>query len=387
MIANNKYIINMKKDIGRRKNIDHFCEQIGASYWDGIDEAQIDKNGYLINITDEISSTINAKNAKLNLFNHFLKSNQTDEYLWLFEDDIYIHKSFYSEVGKVNDFLIKEKPLLFYLGVSNNKVFDYNYNDIINIELLFKNTQAVHDEQKTCLLKIKPCSGAYGVIIRRSIIPNLISYIKNPGLIKYPFDNSCLGKIQINFPNKCFVTNPPLVVPDITISNIRKNYDQKKYWNKFNINPNIYIYPKYFYLFVVINDNFIDKLLISEFKNLYKLFCPYFKIIYLCDKININTSEYYEFLITNGNKVDDIINDKLLLEKYNGYYLKTTINVIFKYYEGEKIINCIENNIKNFDILQFKINKQNKESYFIVKKFPLYSNNFLIVDNIDLEIY
>lgn len=356
----------MKKDIGKRKNLSEMCNKINISIWEGIDTSSIDDNGYLIQRSDSNKATSNAKLAKRKLFEYFLK-NSKHNYIWLFEDDICFHKKFLDNIPMINYFLENKKPLLLYFGVSNNRQFNKDCGEIINIEQLSTTNETII------------CSGAYSVIINRNILPQLISYCKNPSLEKYPFDNSCLGKIQIKYPKQCFICNPPLIVPDVTYSNIRKSYDQNIYWNNCKIVPELYIFPNYHFLFVIVDDC-LNK--IKYFKDLYKLFHPYYKIFFLVnDKIEEN--EYIEYEYT---KNPELTINEILKEKNHDYYLQITVDIKFKYMDGINIINTIENNIKNFDCIEFYRNISTN-SYFVVKRYSAIQDNILKINNYDFEIY
>jgi hypothetical protein len=329
MQSDNVFIINMKKDIGKRLHMQQLKSITGAIFWDGIDISEL-KDDYLVKYADIKQATYAAKMAKFNLFKYFLNSSKA-QYLFLFEDDIYMHIDFKKGLMIANNFLDVHKPLLLYFGVSNNRVF--NDKKDIAIELLSNKM---------------PCPGAYGVCINRFIIPYLLSYIQDPALKYDPFDITCLGTIQLMMPDKCFVMNPPLVIPDISISNIRGEYDQEIYYLNSGINKMKYIFPETKPLFVV-------GAIIDVNKKLYNVFRPYYKITYV-KKIPDNLTDYQYYVVINGN-------------------------IKFKYYEGNKIIDNIESNIHNYkkiifatidpeiymEAISMKIDKENESKILTLK--------------------
>lgn len=288
----------MKKDIGKQIIMNDFRELMNATIWAGVDPSIISADGYLQKSADIKLATYSAKQAKLSLFEHFMKKSKS-QYLFLCEDDIYTHKNYLKQLEMVNIFLKESNPYLLYLGVSNNRKFEYTDN--VSIEKLHPTKPSYQ----------QICPGAYAVIINRKIINYLISYIKDESNKYNPFDMTCLGVIQMMFPDKCHITAPPLIIPDVTTSNIRKKYDQTIYYQNACINPLNYVFPEYIPLFIKIMNNINTQQTI----NLYKIFEPYYKIILI-------------------NSEDDITTE---LCKDAKYYVYVTSNIVFKYYSGSLV--------------------------------------------------
>jgi GR25 family glycosyltransferase involved in LPS biosynthesis len=329
METGNVFIINMKKDIGRKMNISNLQILTNAVYWEGIDPSLIDADGYLLRCAEIDKATYSAKRTKLLLFENFMKTNKS-KYLILFEDDIYIHNNFSKYIGLVDEFIKKVKPMLLYLGINNRKFLDKNFE--IN---------------KLAITKNKICSGAYGVIINRAIIPYLISYIKDPVNQYKPFDITCLGIIQMSYPNSCYISDPPLVIPDISTSNIRGEYDQNLVYELSNINPNNYILPDLRLFVVYIKDN--TKFDLTN--RLLKVFRPYYQVIYLYGQntnndIIIKECDVKNYIQTNYPNVK--------------YYIYMTDDTHFKYYDGDKIMKIV-----NTQDNLLKIDQKLQENLFI----------------------
>lgn len=336
MQDDNVYFINMKKDIGRFVHIKPIIDKLNGIIWEGEDPTIIDINGYAASFADVSIGTNAAKEAKLKLFTHFLK-NSKSEYLFLFEDDIIIHKDFFNNLEIINNFIKDKKPKLFYFGVSGN-IKNVVQDNIMIIKNLFDNN-----------IK-EPISGAYSVCINRNILNHIILRIKNPILKNKPFDMTCLGQIQTAYPNECFICHPPMIIPYLKKSNIRDNRNQYEFNKMININYSDYIKPKEYPIFVIIkepkNINYFDKLINS--------IEPYFKIYYLVtqkhyDIISSTDKIYDMILIENNFNYDNFVNTI----KNNSFMNKNKIcifledNFNFKYNESSLFFSHLYEKINN----------------------------------------
>ncbi len=341
MQEDNVYFINMKKDIGRYIHIKPIVDKLNGNIWEGEDPTIIDTNGYAASFADVSVGTNAAKEAKLKLFNHFLKTSKS-EYLFLFEDDIIIHKDFFNNLEKINNFMKETKPKLFYFGVSGNIKNIAEDNNIIIKKLFDNNTK-------------EPVSGAYSVCINRNIINHIILRIKNPILKNKPFDMTCLGQIQTAYPNDCYICHPPMVIPYLKKSNIRDNRNQYEFNKMININYADYIKPREYPIFVKINEptniQYFDKLINS--------IEPYFKTYYLVNESNysiiIKTDKIYDIIMIDN----DFDYDKFIyLLKNNSFMNKNKVCIFledrfnFKYNESSMFFSYIYKLINNTNLLE-----------------------------------
>lgn len=310
------YLIHLKTDIGRYYNINNFIQKLNGEYWDGEYIIPCDKQGYILNTITKEQGTRAAKIAKIKLFNHFL-NNTNNKYLVLFEDDIIYHKNFFTYWKKLVKYVNKHNDWkLIYLGVSSSLPQKYN-----------------RCENKLYIKKL-PCekiyTGAYSVIIHRSIIPELIDKA-NDELLKYePFDYTCLGYIQKKYIDKCFITIPQLIITDVSSSNIRHNRNQQSFIKSMNWNIDNYVIEKKIPFYVLTGNN-ITKL--DKFIKLLNCFVPLIDIIVVyIGTINATIKNKLDNLHINGTK-NIVINENSLKNKLvtlNNYIKSnTTTNYYF----------------------------------------------------------
>lgn len=291
------YFINMPKDIGRKLWISEIHRKMSTIYnsqciiWNGIDASIYDEHNILIKSCDSQTATLSAKQAKIQLLEHFMKTSE-NPFMILFEDDIMVHQNFYSYFDQVINFTRTNSFKLIYFGVSNG---------------------LISESSKKLLIKPLPkknfrYTGAYGVIIDRSIIPKLIIRSQDPSLITKPFDIYSLGHIQDCYPQLCFICHPQIVVPNITTSNIRDPRNQSHFWNISHLNSIDYIFPIQVPMFILIEDH---KLVINKYLKLLQMFVPYVKPIFISyEKINIIESLYETIIVPSFEK--DIINQRII---------------------------------------------------------------------------
>lgn len=302
------YFVNMQKDIGRKKWIDPLCQKLGGTIWNGIDVATYDDHGILIKSCDIHVATRAAKCAKIKLFEHFLLTSP-HQYLILFEDDIIIHKKFYEYYDLAIKFANTNDFKLIYFGVSSGLI-----------------------PESTSSLIIKPLqqrgyrySGAYGVIIHRSIINKLILRSNDPTLLMKPFDVYSLGYIQECYPSLCFVCHPQIVIPDITTSNIRDPRNQHLFWKMSHLIMDDYIIPSQLPMFILTNTN---ERYIRRFIKLLQMFVPYVKPIFMGIQIPECVQNVFESIIIpsyNNDIITSTIQSHIKNIKSNGSYILTNI--------------------------------------------------------------
>jgi hypothetical protein len=145
-------------------------------------------------------------------------------------------------------------------------------------------------------------SGAYGVIIHRSIMQSMIYRSDDPNLYNKPFDIYTLGHFQTRHPLECYVCHPQIVVPDITISDIRNPRSQNDFWELCHVNKSDYLLHESLPLYILTDSN---ELKIRQFINILSMFIPYVKPIFvhsvLCEENTVVKlyGNSYEVLLVN----------------------------------------------------------------------------------------
>lgn len=300
-MCSNIFFINMKKNVGKRSLIEPIVTKLGAVIWDGIDKSLYDNNGKLISLCKMEDRTRAAKEAKIELLKYFLK-NCNQNYLILFEDDIILHKKFYK-----------------YFNCLIQYANSYEQSKSNKFKLIYMGVSCyVHEQQNNCHFEIRELpqtryrySGAYGVVIHRSIINSIIRKSNDSFLYNRPFDIATLGHIQLSYPNECFICSPQLVIPNITISDIRNPRSQNIFWSLCHIDEAQYVFHKSIPLFVLSDDS---ELLIDKFISLLTIFVPYVHPVFICtNNNNIIASKYenaYEVIYLSDfshNAIKDVL--------------------------------------------------------------------------------
>jgi GR25 family glycosyltransferase involved in LPS biosynthesis len=318
----------MTKNIGKKKIIEDVVEKLSGTIWNGVDKSIYDENGILIKKQSSEINTRAAKEAKINLLKHFLDTNKSD-YLILFEDDILIHKNFYDYFYQTLNFANIHKFKLIYFGVSCYVPSKNNENLSINI---IPSTNYRF-------------SGAYGVIIHKSVMQTIISKSNDPFLLNKPFDVYSLGHIQLSYPNECFICDPQIVIPIISSSDIRQPREQDAFWNLCHIQKENYVSYKSIPMYIL-TDNNEEK--IRRFIEMLTMLIPYVIPIFIYTHENTVQKLYHTIYTTiQVNSLDEknistIIHDKM--------YILTNIYVNWTTYIGNifnrknnisyKISNC-----------------------------------------------
>lgn len=341
MNTTNIFFINMKKNWGKRQLIKNMVNKLSGIIIDGVDKS-IYNNDILIKKSSQEISTRAAKEAKINLLKNFINTN-TSQYLVLFEDDILLHKNFYEYFNKTIIFANTNKFKLIYFGVSCNSLQLNNSNFQINL-----------------LPKVNyRFSGAYGIIIHRSIIQTLINRSNDPFFYNKPFDIYSLGHIQLSYPNECFICNPQIVIPIISSSDIRNPRDQNILWNKCHINKNYYIHNNTIPMYIYVNNN---KYKLFRFIDLLNMLVPIIDPIFIYETSNI-IQKYFDNTYKNMNIMT--FYDSFIQNQPNIYIL-TNI--------------CINWNILIGDLMNF-----NKNIIYLFSECPIcckQNNNLILYKNI-----
>lgn len=320
------FIISMEKNVGKRTMLKKIIETINSAHdtpvdvivWNGVDKSIYDANGILLNSFGHDVKTRAAKEAKLKLFQYFLDNCQ-QKYLVLFEEDIILHKNFCDYYKNVIDFANNTEFKLIYLGVSCSCSKEPYSENTLKIQFLPQNGYRY--------------SGAYGVIIHRSILQSLINRSNDPTLYNRPFDVYTLGHVQARFPKDCYICQPQLVVPDISISDIRNPRSQNAFWELCHVNKSEYILPQSIPMYVLTDTN---EQKIKQFIGIVSMFIPYVIPIFVCDNDNEVIEKTYGDVynvihvssVSATENVDEIIdNDKYVLTNIYVNWTKNITNI------------------------------------------------------------
>lgn len=306
----------MEKNIGKRQIIDGITKKLNGQLWNGVDKSLYDDNGILLKSYGHDVNTRSAKEAKLLLLKHFTETS-SQPYIIIFEDDIILHKNFYEYFPEVIKFADTHPFKLLYLGVNRPQPKLESNNLIIS--------QLFDDRRK----RGSRHSGAYGVIINKSVFPTIFSVSNDPMHFMKPFDVYSLGHIQSSYPKECFVCNPYLVVPEITVSDIRTPKEQSSVWSAFDIDMNDYCNPTTFPVYILVDDN--EKKL-KQFVVLLAMFIPYIQPIFICrEECNVVHKIYGKTYqtIEVSNFSEEIIGKNIASEKYalTNIYVNWTKNI------------------------------------------------------------
>lgn len=338
------YIINLKKDYGRYLSSQNIIKVFGGSFIEANDCNKLNDKGYVTEWKDSNIYTQSAKQTKRKILEEFYKKSDK-KYITIFEDDIYLHNDLIRDkknniLDQLNSFVLKKSPKLLYFGISR----EFTSTNICTSQIEF--ISFAEKFGKT----IKLCSGAYGFMLRKDMIPYVLMRIDNPIFGTNPFDIYCLSYIAFVYPCESYVINPQLVVPDITHSNIRKNFDQSVLWKALKTSMNLYHIPIIGIMYV----NVINEKSFNYFNKMISCIAPTIKILYYG-----NTYENKEIFYSLEDAKKEIIftSAQILCNIY------TSTDIIIKHYSGKKILDHIiyhknnkkitilnESNIKLFSV-------------------------------------
>lgn len=344
------YLINLKKDYGRLLFSSDVIDIFDPKIFEGNDCNKLNEEGYLESVLDMTSYTKSAKITKKKLLEHFLMSSDK-KYIMVFEDDIYLHIDLFDcskrkkIFQKINDFINDVSPVLLYLGTSRH----FTSENLYTSEIAFC---SIYDKFKNAF---DMCSGAYGFILRRDMIPTVLMRINNETIENMPFDLYCLSYLAKIYPKECFVTNPHLVLPNVESSNIRESYEQPLVYNLLKTKKELYNINKTIGIIFIENNMYnLDKTMTC--------LTPLVKICY--------------------DKKSDI--DKYL-DKYD-FVIECKNVTRLKYFSGKIIIDTIKNNYNECKILNIhKDQIHNLDANDVLLKVT-YSNQLKNEKNIVLNI-
>lgn len=305
----NIYFIHLKKDIGRYEHFKHLYNEIGGIIWDGVYNVPMDSNMILLNRLASGESTYYAKQAKINMFKHFLEHCKSDHII-VFEDDIMWDKDFVSKFNKIKLSLRDPKLQnwkLIYFGVSSKiekEVTPILKFDNFELGLLPESKNASY-------------TGAYGFILHRDVINLVIEKAEQDHLKYKPFDITCLGTIQKMYNQNCYITIPQLIIADVTSSNIRNIRSQLVFNRVMSWNIDNYITPKGINMYVICDNN-ITK--IEVFLVYFTSLVPTVKIHLLIKKSN---SIHIKRFLESCNTINMSYN---LIDSFNMNYIQNFIN-------------------------------------------------------------
>lgn len=255
----------MDKNVGKRTIINNMIMRLGGRIWDGVDLSTYDTNGILLKMPTMIDKTRAAKEAKLNLLTYFI-NHCSDDFLVLFEDDVILHHNFYNYFDQIIHFAEHNKFKLIYMGASCRIDKVHTIFDTQNLAIM-----------KLPIMKYR-ISGAYGIIIHKSIMQTMIRHSNDPFLYKKPFDIYTLGHIQMRYPEECFICEPQIVIPNITISDIRGPRMQNNFWECCNIDKYNYLLNPSLPMYILMDMN---EKKIQQFLMLISMFIPYIRPIFV----------------------------------------------------------------------------------------------------------
>lgn len=249
----NIFFVHMSKDVGRYMHFKNLQKMVGGSIWDGKCVIPMDDKGYILNKPTQPMCTQAAKEAKIKLFSHFLKTNKEDDKLILFEDDLIWHKDFEKNFKlMIDNAKYIDNWKLIYFGVSSSVEYD--------IKQTLQKVRGTNDLELTTLdASLKVYTGAYGVIINRNILQEIIDRAQVPELKGKPFDATCLGYMQKKYQGNCFLAHPQQILADVSGSNIRHNRNQIKFNEAMSWDINKYVKPIKI-PFIVLVDNNVEKI-------------------------------------------------------------------------------------------------------------------------------
>ena len=330
-------IINLKKDYGRYLSAQYTKDIFGGKIIEATDCNNLNDTGHVSMWKDLNTYTQSAKQTKKQILQNFYDTS-INQYILIFEDDIYLHNDLFDNhqrnniFTQINLFIKKNIPKLLYFGISKEFTSTNNSTD----KLIF--TSFSDKFTKT----IKLCSGAYGFMLRKDMIPHVIMRIDNPIFDTNPFDIYCLSYISYVYPSESYVIDPQLVVPDISHSNIRRNFDQQLMWKALKTNEINYFVPIIGIMYI----NVISKESFEYFNKMMTCVTPIIKLIYYCNGSN-----------TEFHKTIDIAKSEKIYSSIEiCYNVFTNTDIVIKHYSGKKLMDLLFEN-KSYNSLKILNNK------------------------------
>ena len=365
------YIINLNHDIGRKYYIESLKLPFDYELVDGV--LKLDYDRYK---TDKISEEIATRGTTESHIKCLRKGlDNNEDYTIILEDDIILHSNFEYFFNQVIDFIEHNTFKLFYLGFSSKM-------DLEN--KTFKIKELPDDRVYT---------GGYGYIINNSLIPEILEMAEQT---HQPFDWYCLGYIQRKYYGQVFYTDPPLIITDVSTSNIRNDRDNDDFSLKMNWKLSLYNLSKTIPVFVMTDNQRLFDLFCEKFKIL-KPICSFYKCedidydiirdvpyyiitsplidyrkpiinifeiiehffglntikkisfkVNYCDKCNINRKEYYDFNVIKTREIVDSSSVKLFDNDFL-YTTKHCFSIEDTYYHKKEVEDIVDDIINRYD--------------------------------------
>jgi hypothetical protein len=354
------YIINLDKDAGRKKCSGVVADVFKSKYWSATDPNVLTEDGYVVGWLPQNYYTKSAKNTKLKLLQHFMATSKA-QYLIVFEDDIYLHNGLLvPEIknvlfAKINKLLKFGDPYIVYFGVSRNVQSKQNDINNVLIEPLYRSFSDG---------KMHACAGAYSFIINRNAIPIVMARINNKTFEEDPFDLSALSYVTKTYPEKVYITHPPLCVPDISFSNIRDGMNQTIVWHNLNIESSAY--HEMTDGLMLVNITTITEF--AYFRKMITMITPIVKVVYIAQ-----SDEERELLYKTIKNTQIYLEEELQFDHSTyKYIINTTTNLKLKYKYGALLLKLLESSDGKYSGIGF-IEDSTKDEVMTVE----YNNNII----------
>ena len=328
------YIIHLNQDVGRFKAIKEFKKKCSGKIYYGENSFNI-KNNVLLQKKDRNKATLCLKKTFTNLVKECLE-NKLD-YVFTFDDSVVRRKDFSEQFDKLNKTIkTLENWKLIYLGT--------------NTPISFKNNNFLC-MLKDCETNNLILNGSFGFALHNSAFKIVVERDLIEELTYSPFDISCLGYLQIKYFDQCYITNPFLVIQDVSTSNIRGHRNLEMFSKYAKWECDNYVFYKSKPMYILIKDNILKTEQVLEFSN---LFYPVYKPIL----IHLNTPK-------------DTMTAYLKLKKAKGgieYYVVTSTSKLYQIIMDDAEERCadhyiITNFYINWTLTSDNINKQIEKSF------------------------
>ena len=310
-------IIHLEQDIGRFHHMQPLKKPVNGDFWNGEYAIKVDENGYSIKKIKDF--TYCAKLAKYKLLKKFYDETDFD-YIVVFEDDVVWHNKFYEYWNQILDSIKKIKQWkVIYMGVST---------------YLQQPLKIKSDIEFMKLPPGKIYTGAYAFFLHRDAIPIVLDRITDNNILQEPFDVTCLGYLQTKYRNECYLTNPQIILADVSGSNIRHSRKQDVFSHKINWNLKNYAVPNKIPFFIISCENVYR--LCKKIKSINRLMPIVNPIIIQTTKYNSAMEkmlleyksqgiDYYTIRVSEENrhsKLLEFLNNFSILTKY--FFISTT---------------------------------------------------------------
>lgn len=220
------YVLSLKSDEDRRSKMKRrlIALDIDFEFYDAIDGNSIcfDREWIIYNSRPLSTEQERKKNRKLitsrgawgclRSYISLLRNTLSQGYqkVLIFEDDIFLSKKFNQDFSKLIESTDEDWKLLF-LGASHG----HWTNEKFYNRFYYPTPEWTY--------------GAFAVGYDRSVIPSIIDEALH---MLSPYDKQPLTSVMLQYPNKCFVSYPNIVIADVRDSNIREKRDFERHAEK-----------------------------------------------------------------------------------------------------------------------------------------------------------